>query len=324
MILMLRQFVVAAAATTALSALTGCSAFSDSSATDDGRLTVVAGLYPLQWVAQQVAGDRVQVEDLTQPGQEPHDLELSPKETGDVAAADLVVYEKGLQAAVDQAVKQTAGGTALDVGPVAGLEPLDHGGHDDVTHHPGQTQDEEAEESAKDLGDLDPHFWQDPLKLAKVGDAVAEALAKIDAPHATAYHANAEALRTKLEKLDHEYAAGLAHCQRDVIVVSHNAFGYLWRYGIDVEPIAGLSPDAEPTPADLGRLQQLIKKDGITTVFGERLVPASLSKTLADDAGVTTAVLDPIEGLTDATTDDDYLSLMRDNLAALTKANGCQ
>ena len=323
---MVRPLAAAALLTVTAAALSGCAftAFSNSSATDDGRLTVVAGLYPLQWVAQEVAGSGVHVEDLTHPGQEPHDLELSPKETGDVAAADLVVYEKGLQAAVDQAVDQTAGGTTLDVGPVAGLEPLDHGGHDDVSHHPGVTADEEAEESAKDLGDLDPHFWQDPLKLAKVGDAVADALASIDPAHAAAYRDNAHALRARLERLDHEYATGLAHCDRDVIVVSHNAFGYLWRYGIDVEPIAGLSPDAEPTPADLGRLQQLIRRDGVTTVFGERLVSASLARTLADDTGVTTAVLDPIEGLTDATSDDDYLSLMRANLAALEKANGCR
>jgi zinc transport system substrate-binding protein len=323
MILMLRSFVAALAAGAAATALVSGCAFSNDVAFD-GQLKVVAGLYPLQWVTQQVAGDQVQVEDLTQPGQEPHDLALSPKQTGDVATADLVVYEKGLQAAVDQAVDQTASGETLDVGPVAGLEPLSHGGHDDAGHRPGVTPDEEAQQSAKDLGDLDPHFWQDPLKLAKVGDAVADELAGVDPTHAATYRADAAALTVRLQRLDRAYESGLADCQRHVIVVSHDAFGYLWRYGIDVEPIAGLSPDAEPTPADLGRLQQLIESDGITTVFGERLVPQSLAHTLASDTGVTTAVLDPIEGLTDATAHDDYLSLMRSNLAALEKANGCR
>jgi zinc transport system substrate-binding protein len=275
-------------------------------------------------VTQQIAGERVHVEDLTQPGQEPHDLELSPKQTGDVATADLVVYERGLQAAVDQAVDQTASGATLDVGPVAGLEPLSHGGHDDLSHQPGLTPDLETDQSAKDLGDLDPHFWQDPLKMARVGDAVAVQLARIDPAHRSTYRANAVALTGRLERLDRAYQAGLANCQRDVIVVSHDAFGYLWRYGLDIEPIAGLSPDAEPTPADLGRLHELIQSDGITTVFGERLVSQSLAQTLASDAGVTTAVLDPIEGLTDATAHDDYVSLMQANLAAIRKADGCR
>ncbi|SFB69864.1 zinc transport system substrate-binding protein [Nocardioides terrae] len=314
----------AAAAVLAAGSLTGCAAFSDSATTsDDGKLTVVAAFYPLQFVAQRVAGDRVSVGDLTRPGQEPHDLELSPKQTGDVAAADLVVYEKGLQASVDAAVGQSAAKT-VDAADVAGLEPMSHGGHDDVDHSgAGETADEEAEE-AHDHGDLDPHFWQDPLKLARVADAVADRLASLDPANASTYRSNAEALDTELTRLDQEFSAGLSHCERDTIVVSHNAFGYLGRYGLYVEPIAGLSPDAEPTPADLGRLHQLITSEGITTVFGERLVPAELSRTLAKDMGITTVVLDPIEGLTDETADEDYLSLMRANLKALEEANGCQ
>ncbi len=106
-------------------------------------------------------------------------------------------------------------------------------------------------------------------------------------------------------------------------MVSHDAFGYLAPYGLHVEGIAGLSPDAEPTPADLARLQDLITTDGITTVFAERLGSQKSSQTLADDLGITTAVLDPIEGLGDETADEDYLSLMRENLAALQLANGC-
>ena len=106
-------------------------------------------------------------------------------------------------------------------------------------------------------------------------------------------------------------------------MVSHQAFGYLTRYGLDFEPIAGLSPDAEATAADLGHLQELITEDGVTTVFSERLVSPKMAETLADDLGVSTAVLDPIEGLSDETAEEDYLSLMRENLTALQQANGC-
>jgi zinc transport system substrate-binding protein len=300
--------------------LTGCAAFSDDSSpgSGGGRPQVVAAFYPLQYVAARVAGDHADVTDLTKPGSEPHDLELSVAQVAEVNDADLVVYEHGLQAAVDDAVAQDGGGATVDASAVAGLEPIGHDGHDDAAHDHGG---EEAESG--DLGDLDPHFWQDPLKLAKVADAVAEALAKIDPEHAADYDANAAALGEDLTTLDQEYIAGLQGCERDTIVVSHNAFGYLGRYGLYIEPISGLSPEAEPTPADLARLQELIEDKGITTVFSERLVSPRQSQALADDMGITSAVLDPIEGLSDETADEDYLSLMRENLSALELANGC-
>jgi zinc transport system substrate-binding protein len=152
---------------------------------------------------------------------------------------------------------------------------------------------------------------------------VAVELGATDPAHADAYGANAAALRADLESLDESYDQGLAGCERSTVVVSHDAFGYLEKYGLEMEPIAGLSPDAEPTPADLARLQDLIRREGLTTVFSERLVSPRLSRTLADDLGITTAVLDPVEGLSDETADEDYLSLMRENLRALERANGC-
>jgi zinc transport system substrate-binding protein len=296
---------------------TGCAAFSNQGPHAGGGLEVVTGFYPLRFVAERVAGGHARVVDLTKPGAEPHDLELSVAQTAEVTDADLIVYEKGLQAAVDAAVDQASDAPTVDAGAVAGLEPISHDGHDDAGHDsPGGAE-------PSDLGDLDPHFWQDPLKLAKVADAVADALAQADPEHADDFHANARRLDAELTQLDREYTDGLRGCARDTVVVSHNAFGYLGRYGLHIEPISGLSPDAEPTPADLARLHQLIETDGITTVFGERLASPELAQSLAHDMGVTTEVLDPIEGLTSATSDDDYLSLMRQNLAALREANRC-
>ncbi|HEX5088462.1 MAG TPA: metal ABC transporter substrate-binding protein [Nocardioides sp.] len=296
----------------------GCAAFTnDAPDNADQGLEVVAAFYPLQFVAQQVAGDHADVVDLTKPGSEPHDLELSVAQTAEVLTADLVVYEKGLQAAVDAAVGQASGVRTIDAGAVAGLEPTSHDGHDNAEDGPS------LGEEPSDLGDLDPHFWLDPLKLARVVDAVAGELAAADPEHADDFRANAQRLHSELTRLDQEYADGLRGCARDTVVVSHDAFGYLGRYGLHFEPISGLSPDAEPTPADLARLEQLVDEDGLTTVFSERLASPELAQSLADDLGVTTAVLDPIEGLSTETSGEDYLSLMRENLAALQEANRC-
>jgi zinc transport system substrate-binding protein len=299
--------------------LTGCAAFTDEAPGSADGVQVATAFYPLQYVAQRVAGDLATVVNLTQPGSEPHDLELTVAETAAIADADLVIHAADFQPGVDEAIAQNGTGEAIDAAAIVGLEPFDEVGHE----HP--TEDQAVEESGEDHehGDLDPHFWQDPLRMADLGDAVAVELGATDPAHADAYGANAAALRADLESLDESYDQGLAGCGRSTVVVSHDAFGYLEKYGLEMEPIAGLSPDAEPTPADLARLQDLIRREGLTTVFSERLVSPRLSRTLADDLGITTAVLDPVEGLSDETADEDYLSLMRENLRALERANGC-
>lgn len=307
--------------------LSGCAAFSEDgpgTRTADGRPAVVAAFYPLQFLAERVGGDLVDVTGLTKPGGEPHDMTLTPAQSAEVIDADLVVFEKGLQASVDDAVEQrSAEAATYDVVPTAKLQDVGHDGHD----HGGEDSHEghEGHDHAEgELGDLDPHFWVDPARMADVADELADRLADVDPDHADAYRANASSLRGELERLDSDFSSTLATCSRDTIVVSHDAFGYWSRYGLEIEPIAGLSPDAEPTPADLARLQDLIRTDGVTTVFGETLVSPKLSETLAKDAGVTTAVLDPVEGLASDSAGADYLSIMRSNLAALKKANGCQ
>jgi zinc transport system substrate-binding protein len=271
--------------------LAACGGTSDGA---DRRPQVVTSFYPLQYVAQRVAGDHVTITNLTQPGREPHDLELDFRRTAAVADADVLVYERGFQAAVDDAVDQSSVPHVVDAAESAGLH-----------------------------GD-DPHFWLDPTRLSKVAAAFEEELADADPAHAADYAGDLRGLQDDLADLDRSYEAGLAHCRTDTIVVSHDAFGYLGaRYGLDVVGIAGLSPDAEPSPAHVRELQDLIRRDGITTVFSEELASPKFADSLADDLGITSEVLDPIEGLSDETADQDYLSLMRQNLSALEKANGC-
>ncbi len=264
---------------------------------DDGTVRVVAAFYPLAWAAEQVAGPDAAVEDLTTPGVEPHDLELKVRQTAAVSAADVVLYEKGFQPSVDSAVEENAQDT-LEVGAVVDLERTSDG--------------------------VDPHFWQDPARMADYADAIGAELARIDPPHAVGYRSRADALRSRLEKLDREYTVGLRNCEVTTIVVSHDAFGYLGTYGMRVRGIAGLSPGAEPSAKHVRQLQDLIRRDRITTVFSETLASPKLSEALAGDLGLASEVLDPIEGVQkDAPPGTDYVSLMRGNLTKLRKANSC-
>lgn len=268
---------------------------------------VVAAFYPFAFVAEQVAGTNVTVGNLTAPGVEPHDLELKPKQVGSVQDADLVIFEKHFQAAVDDAVDQSGrhDKDTVDVAKLVKLQPLPEGakeGHDDD----------------------DPHVWLDPVNMIAVTDAVRVKLSAVDPEHATTYAKNAATLTAKLKALDTSFSTGLATCATTKIVTSHAAFGYLAkRYGLEQVAIAGIDPSNEPSPAQLADITNLVRKDKITTIFTEELVSPAIAKTVAAETGAKIATLDPIEGLSDETAHENYLTLMAKNLAVIEKANNC-
>src|SRR5213078_1505092 len=133
-------------------------------------------------------------------------------------------------------------------------------------------------------------------------------------------------LVAKLRQLDRQYRAGLRNCTHREIVTSHAAFAYLGqRYGLKQVSITGLTPESEPTPQQLAHVVEVVRRTHATTVFFETLVSPRLADTVAREVGAKTAVLDPIEGLTpsEQAHGDNYLTLMRSNLAALRKALAC-
>ncbi|PWW25137.1 zinc transport system substrate-binding protein [Geodermatophilus normandii] len=318
-----RALASATAAATAL-LLAACGSSGDDAAAAADGVSVEAAFYPLQWAAERVGGDRVDVASLTPPGAEPHDLELTPQDVASLSEADLVVYLEGFQPALDDAVVE-AGDAAWDAGDAADLSLTTTEEH----HHEGETQEEHAghadeEEHAEGEEVTDPHFWLDPTRLADVGDALAGRLAEVDPDGADTYRDNAAALRGDLEALDAEMEQGLADCAVTTLVTGHDAFGYLAeRYGLDVVGISGLSPSSEPSPAQLAEISTLVRERGVTTVYTETLVDPAVAETVAREAGVQTAVLDPIEGLTDESAGDDYLAVMRADLATLQEGQGC-
>ncbi|MFC7625301.1 metal ABC transporter substrate-binding protein [Microlunatus sp. GCM10028923] len=279
---------------------------------------MITSIYPFQFVAERVAGPHAKVENLTQPGAEPHDLELTPQQVASLAKADLVVYEKSLQPAVDAGVKQNAGDNVLETTTVVPLQPMAAEEHD----HEGESTEEGEDEH--DHEGLDPHVWLDPNNMVTIAKALAERLAAIDPDHAADYTANADALAKELTGLDQEYATGLKQCERTEFITSHAAFGYLAkRYGLTQLGISGISPDAEPSPARIAEIHEEATEHKITTIFYETLVSPAVAESIAADLKLKTDVLDPIEGITQESRGTDYLEIMRANLTALKSANSC-
>jgi zinc transport system substrate-binding protein len=281
--------------------------------TAGGPVSVVASFYPIEFAVQQVGGDHVAVTSLTKPGAEPHDVELSPHDVARVAEAGLVVYAKGFQPAVDTAVDQEGSLHAFDVAPVANL---------DLAAPP---EEDEGRTPAPDAAAAkDPHFWLDPQRYAAVATAIGQRLGEADPANAATYTQNATAFTDKLGALDADFRTTLASCARKDLVTSHAAFGYLSeRYGFTQVPIAGLSPDVEPSAAQLAQVADFVKNHGVTTIYAETLVEPAFAETIARSTGARLATLDPIEGLTSTSAGHDYLEVMRSNLATLKAGQGC-
>ncbi|VTR78840.1 High-affinity zinc uptake system binding-protein ZnuA [Cellulomonas hominis] len=296
-------------------ALSACSP-GDAAGSGEG-VTVLASFYPLQYVAQQVGGDLVDVQSLTPPGAEPHDLELSPAQVDEVGRADLVVYLAEFQPSVDDAVAANPPAHVVDAAQDTELHAAEHA--EDGEH---ADEEEHADEDEHGHGSLDPHFWLDPTRLPAVADDVAAQLSEIDPDHADEYAAGAEAFAQQMADLDARYVAGLATCESRSIVTTHEAFSYLAeRYDLEQVGISGVDPEGEPSPARLAEVGQVVRDEGVSTIFFETLASPKVAETLAAELGVDTAVLDPLEGLTDDT--QDYVSVAEANLETLRTALVC-
>jgi zinc transport system substrate-binding protein len=225
-----------------------------------GKTSVAAAFYPLAYAAERVGGAGVQVKNLTPPGAEPHDFELTPGAIGDLQRADVVLYlGRDFQPAVSKAVEE-AQGEVVDL--LRGLPVREN----------------------------DPHVWLDPVLYARIVGWIGSVLDEL---------ARADVMEGELRRLDRDFENGLANCARREIVTSHDAFGYLARrYDLDQVSITGLEPEAEPTAQDLEHVIEVVRDTKATTVFFETLVSPRLAQAVAREVGARTAVLDPVEGLT--------------------------
>jgi zinc transport system substrate-binding protein len=263
----------------------------------NGRVAVTASFYPMGEFARQVGGDRADVKILVKPGVEPHDYDPSPQDIVAVHRSKLLVYNG------------------------AGIEPW----ADKLAGELGG-QGTTVVEAAAGINDGDPHVWLDPVRAMSEVEAIKDGFIKADLAGEAVYEANAQAYQAKLAALNQEYAAGLANCRLHDIITSHAAFSYLaQRYHFQAHGLAGLSPDAEPSPQKLAEAAALVRSHNLKYIFFESLASPKLANTLAKETGATPLEFNPLEGLTgqEADSGQDYLSVMRHNLENLRIALDC-
>jgi zinc transport system substrate-binding protein len=276
--------------------------------TKSNKLQVTASFYPLYYFSQQIGGDKVNVINITPAGAEPHDYEPTAQDIAQIENSKLLVLDGTGLEAWGNSIKQNLNPKDTIVLTVG----------DGIINQKVMEDGQEV---------IDPHIWQSPPLVKQIADKITNALIQIDPANASYYQSNAEALKSKLDDLDTRYKQGLSNCAEKNIITSHAAFGYLaTAYGLNQVSIAGLSPDAEPSPQQLADIVKFAKANNVKYIFFESLVSPKLSDTIATEVGAKTLVLNPIEGLTndEIAQGKTYFTEMQNNLTNLRIALQCK
>lgn len=313
-------------------------------AASEQKLNVEVSFYPMYDFTKNVAGDLADVHTLIPPAMEPHDWEPTPQDIASIEKADVLVYNgAGMESWMDQVKDSLSNSKLVQVEASQGIsireggeeeehdhdhtdkatttEEHDHA--DDASAKEGHEHDHDAatgEEHDHDHGGLDPHVWLSPALAIKEVRNIEAGLAKAAPQHADQFKQNADAYIAKLEALDQDFKAAVKDSKRKDFITQHAAFAYLAaEYGLQQVPIAGLSPEQEPSAAQMATVIDFAKEHKVKTIFFETLVSSKVSETIAKEIGAKTAVLNPIEGLTEdeVKAGKDYISVMRENLEAL-------
>lgn len=292
------------------------------------HLSVMASFYPLYELVQKIGGERGEFRNFVPSGVEPHDYEPTPQQLNNLYTSDFVVFNgAGLEPWAEK-VKPDLEKSGVKVITLAdnislleGATEHEHG-HEEEEHEEHEHQEEDEHEEPV----YDPHFWLDPLTYLEEGRLITQKLSELAPSNTSYYQENFKKLEADLQKLHTDFEAGLQNCDSRTMVTSHAAFAYLAkRYNLAMLPIAGLSPEDEPTAKNLAELAKLVKEKNIQYIFTETLVSPKIAQTLADETGAKTLVLNPLEGLSDEEINagKTYVSVMRENLENLKIGLGC-
>lgn len=272
---------------------------------DSERLFVVATFFPLADWARTIGFDEVSVAQIVPDGVEPHEYDPSPRDVEQLLSADVILINGGGVDAWAEDLIPDAEAAGAFVVRMSDVVPFLETGEG---------------------GGVDPHAWLDIARVQEMVRAIAEAFILKDESHLVTYATNADKFRTELSELDTAFSETLASCEKNTILVAHDAFHY-WelRYNVDIESITGISPELEPSVQDLARLIKEAKELDITTVFFESPASTAVATTIAEEIGASVDVLYPLEGRTEEqiAAGGTYTEIMKENLLALSRALSC-
>lgn len=294
--------------------LGACGLSQENTPQEDAKLSIVTTFYPIAFFTEALAGGRAEITVLTPAGTEPHDYEPSATQVAMMESADLVIAQGvGLEPWITDFKKNLneAGVSIFEVTSKMDLLPIEEA-HEEEDHHHGE---------------WDPHTWLDPILTVQMVENIRDELIALDPEGTDLYMENSEDLKGSLLSINEEFLTGLSSCSLDTFLTAHEAFNYLAkRYKLQVLSVAGISPEEEVSARALADLVETVKDLELDTIYFESLANPKTAEVLSTEVGLTPLVLHTVEGLTEEQTasDEDYFSLMRENLEQLRTGLHCK
>jgi ABC-type metal ion transport system, periplasmic component/surface adhesin len=310
---------------------------------DDGKLQIVATLFPYYDFARAIVGDRADVTLLLSPGREAHSFEPTPLDAVTISESDVFLYNGGEGEYWVDSMLGAAGENiavvarmmdyvdALDEEYVEGMQGADghdhdheHGSHDDHDDHDDHDHDHEEDEHDSDEVEYDEHIWTSPKNAVVLCRAVCDAICRADAENAAFYRANCENYCAQLEDLDARFAALCESAPRRLLIFA-DRFPMLYfcrEFGLDYRAaFHGCSGDTEPSLATIKFLIDKVEDENIPVVytidFGTKKVAAVVSE--CTGAAIETLYSMQTVSRADFDAGETYLTLMERNFEALRK-----
>lgn len=306
--------------------LTACGDTQTSSNQESNTLSIYATVYPLQFLAEQIGGDFVEVQSVYPPGANEHTYEPSQKDIIDMSESDLFLYiGYNLEGFVtnSQSIFEDEGVTVAAVGENALAGHEHHDSHSETVTTEEHNHSEEESHDSHNHGDVDPHIWLDPHLMIDMAAQVKEELSTLLPDQSALFEENFEALESKLVSLDEEFTTTIENSNKKEIIVSHAAYGY-WadRYGIEQIAVTGLTNSSEPSQKELENIMQTAEEHNIQYVLFEQNVSSKLAEIIKNEIGADSLTLHNLSVLTDddIANNEDYFSLMEANLETLKTA----
>lgn len=284
------------------------------------QISIYTTVYPLQYFAERIGGDAVNVQSIYPPGADEHTFDPTQKDMMALADADLFFYiGLGLEGFVENAEK-TLKNEHVKMIATADLitEDMLEEGHS----HDEEDYEEEGHEDHHH-GDVDPHVWISPVLSDVLALSVKEALIEAAPEQKAVFEKNFEALRDDLIKLDREFMEMAETAPTKTFYVSHAAFGYIAdTYGLEQIAIAGLNSQSEPSQKQLAALVKEAKEQNVKYILFEQNITSKLTDVIRKEIGAESLLLHNLGVLTqdDIQNKEDYLSLMQRNIKTLKQA----
>lgn len=332
--------------------LSGCQVTTSTGAeteTETQPQNIVTSFYPIQFIAESIVGDLMEVSNITQ-GKDPHSYSLTPQDIQSLQDADLFVFQgAGLESWAENIAENRTKPSfevAENIELLATEESYDsrsdheedhdsdeedhshEDDHHDEDHHSDEDShtedhDEHEDEHGHNHGEFDPHTWLDPILLLETAEELTQEIIAIDPANQETYEANLTNLSENLSQLDNSYSEGLSACSSKVAISSHDAFSYTEvRYGFKLFPISGLSPQDEPSSQDLENLITEASEQNITHILEEEYNNTSFAETIQRETGLQVLSINTLESSPQS--GKDYIEVMQENLSSFQEAFQCQ